>query len=86
MEGELERAWLYHQAADTLLITRLQSLLLAQSFLVVAYATLTASWTPDKAWPYVTVMILICAMGISTAGLVMWANQKLARGIERSCQ
>jgi hypothetical protein len=69
MEAELERAWLYHQAADTLLITRVQSLLLAQSFLVVAYATLTANWDSTKTWPYIT-----------SAGLVMWANRKLADG------
>jgi hypothetical protein len=82
MEAELERAWLYHQAADTLLITRVQSLLLAQSFLVVAYATLTANWDSTKTWPYILVMILICTMGITSAGLVMWANRKLADGIK----
>jgi len=81
IQKEIDRAWDYYKHAETLLMTRIQALLLAQSFLVVAFTVLTANWTA-KVLGYPVLMVLVCLNGMFVAGLVMWKNRKLAEGLD----
>ena len=76
--GKASRAWEYHHAADTTLHTRVNAMLVCQSFLIAAYVTLTVNSGVRYG-----AMLGIAIIGLAAAITVMFmvANIRLLRGI-----
>jgi hypothetical protein len=73
---EIERAWDYHNAADTMLHSRTQILFVAQSFLITGFLIMSNADPPIK-----ILMLLISVFGAFTSGLIWIKNSRLADGI-----
>lgn len=75
------RAWEYHNAADTLLHTRIEGLLICHAFLVVAYVQLaSADNFHSSPWMHVTAGAIV-ALAVVITILVVRVNHALLKGI-----
>lgn len=82
-ERELDRAWRYHAAADELLHSRVEALLIAQAFLVLGYAqVLTAERFCERSDLPLALLILV-VMALALTLIMMFVNAGLSRGIRR---
>lgn len=77
-DSEIDRAWRYHSAADGLLHSRVEALLISQAFLVVAYLQIETSSNAIALWP-VGYAIIVLALLVSI--LFLMAGGGLQRGL-----
>jgi len=80
-KNDLERAWMYHEAADQLLNGRIQSFLIAQAFLIVGYAQLLTAENFDEKTNLVAALFALSVLAILLTLVMRALASQLSRGI-----
>jgi hypothetical protein len=83
MKTTLERAWEYHKAADELLHSRSEALMIAQAFLIVGYFQVLTSeaFSRRTDMSFVIVLVAVAVLAVIVTLILMRVNGDLSRGI-----
>lgn len=81
MSDENDRAWRYHAAADELLHSRIEALLIAQAFLVIGYAQILTADSFCERSDLVYALLVLVVLALILTLIMMFVNAGLSRGI-----
>ncbi len=81
MADDIDRAWRYHAAADDLLHSRIEALLIAQAFLIIGYAQVLTAQEFCRRYDLTLALLAIVAVAVTVTILMMVVNNGLSRGI-----
>ena len=76
---EASRAWEIHAAVDELLHSRVEALLIAHAFLVVAYVQIVSAerFKPGESGPLDFVLVAVIVLALALTIQILWINRQL---------